>query len=282
MGQHPHCTLLTDATGWQRQNDPVGCRWWKGRVTVGQRAPTEVETTGGAAIARSIRALRSAIAGIGAAAAATSLTSLDAVAKELSKAERLRRRRQRERQEEREEEREQRLAERRRRDNDDDDDGVDDRLELIRARQAAMDRSSDSPRRVTAKQSANDEADAGTAGGGRQVRRQQAASDEASGADEVALRQVNPITSDDETDTGSETAQIRVGSGDTFASIDPETGTATAESNGVRAIAGPDGAFIEGAAVDTPPPLVPDDGADGNDDGDPTDDGGDNGGEPLS
>jgi hypothetical protein len=240
-------------------------------------------------ISRSARALRNTILGVGSAATVSSLAALDAVAKELTKAERRRRRQQREREDEREEEAEQRRAARRRRDNDDDDD--DDRLELLRERHAALlDRAADGGRRVSARQSTQDDTAGEISGGGRTGERQTVSTDEGTGGDRSVIETaqvLNPTDreTDTDTDTGSETAEIRVGSGDTFASIDPETGTATAESNGVRAIAGPDGAFIEGSPSDTPSPAAPSDDlgtGDGNDDGlDPSPAGGDNTGEDL-
>lgn len=259
---------------------------------MGQRTPTEAEPAARDRLAQSLRALRSALTGVGAAAAASSVTTLDALAKELSKAERRRRLRQRQREEEREEEREQRRAERRRQNDDDDDDqDQDTRLELIRARrEALLDRSPGSNRRATARQSADDSETDGVTGG-RQVRRQQVASDDDAqteddgrAEDEIVLTPPQTTDEDTGTATGSETAQIRVGSGDTFATIDPETGTATAESNGVRAIAGPDGAFIESTAGEPLTPTIPDDDlGDGNDDGEaPVDDGGNNGDDLLS
>jgi hypothetical protein len=252
-------------------------------------SPSDAETAKLSILSRSARSLRNAFLGISAAASASSQAAVDAVARELTKAERRRRRRQQEREDEREEEREQLRARRRRRDHDDDDDDGD-RIDGLRARHAALtERPSGSGRRVSAAQDADEDGPAGAADG-RQTRRQQADARDEADADETsvvdAAQVVDPsdVRTGDatDTDTGSETAEIRVGTSETWASIDPETGTATAASNGVRAIAGPEGAFIEGSPsgepvpTSAPPDDLPD--RDGNDDGldVPSPDGGDN------
>lgn len=234
-----------------------------------RKLPTDAPSAKDPLIARSPRSLGGAVTAVGAAAAASALASAETAAKELSRAERRRLRRERERERERDDDRENR----RQRDRDDDDDDSD-RMAALKAKYAAMsNRASDAPRQRTAQQSADENADIDSALIGRtRTRRQEAQDAEESTQAQFAVEPTQ-VFADEEPE--ADTAVIRVGSGDTYASIDPETGTATASSNGVTAIAGPDGASIEGTPGETP--VLPVDDlpiADGNDDG--TEDGGNN------
>lgn len=242
---------------------------------MGHLPPTEAKTAKNALIARSARSLRSAVTAVGGATVAATFAFAETAAKELTRAERRRRRRERER--ERDEERD----EHRKRDQDDDDDHSD-RMAALKARHAAPKDGAglESPRRRTAQQTAHEDAADDNAPVGRiRTQRQDATPGEESAARPVVL-ETDQVA--EETDPESDSSVVRVGSGDTFASIDSETGTATAESNGVRAIAGPDGAFIEGTPGGEPsttPTTPTDPTADGNDDG--TVDGGNNVDEEL-
>lgn len=242
---------------------------------MGHLPPTDAQTAKDSLIARSARSLRSAVTVVGGAAVASTLAFAETAAKELSRAERRRRHRERER--ERDEDRE----ERRKRNQDDDDDDSD-RMAALKAKHAALRDGVglESPRRRTARQTADeDAADDNTPVGRIRTQRQEATRADESTVQPVVL-EAEQVT--EETDTETDSTVLRVGSGDTFASIDSETGTATAESNGVTAIAGPDGAFIEGTPGGDPTtsPTTPEDpAADGNDDG--TVDGGNNVDEEL-
>jgi len=209
----------------------------------------------------SIRRLRAMLAVAGGAAATSSLSVVGSAAKESTDAERRQRQRDRERDDD--------VDGRKTRDRDDQDEGdTEDRFAVFRAQHAAlMERVTNPTRRTTALQSAadpdqrrsrNTESDASDDGLDRRRSRQDADRDANNDGDESAENragsiQIPQVAGYDPPETTGGNA-LRVGSGDTFASVDSETGTAIAESNGVRAIAGPDGAFIEGTPGGSPPP----------------------------
>lgn len=210
---------------------------------------------------RSIRRLRAMLTVAGGAAATSSLADAGSAAKELTSAERRQRQRDRERDDEDDG--------RKKRDRDDqDEDDTDDRFAALRAQHAAlMERVTNPTRRTTAQQSAEDpdarksretEPDDSDDGLDRRRARQDADRDAGNDGNESAENRTGSIQvpqvvdADPPATTGG--GALRVGSGDTFASVDAETGTAIAESNGVRAISGPDGAFIEGTPGGSSPP----------------------------
>ncbi|MDQ3694210.1 MAG: hypothetical protein M3464_11345 [Chloroflexota bacterium] len=217
---------------------------------------------------RSIRRLRAILSVVGGAATTSSLADAGSAAKELTNAERRQRQRDREPDDEDDS--------RKKRDRDDqDEDDTDDRFTVFRAQHAAlMERVTNPTRRTAAQQSADDsdeqrsrntKSDENDAGLDRRRSRQDADRDANNDGNEFAENRTGSIQVPQVVDTDPpETtggAALRVGSGDTFASVDAETGTAIAESNGVRAISGPDGAFIEGT-----PGGPPSNGGDNGDD----------------
>lgn len=276
---------------------------------MGQPSSTDARTTNETLLARSTQSLRRVASSLGGAAALSAIAAVETAARELSKAERLRRRRQREREEAREEREAEREERRRRRRDDDDDDGDDDdgdRISQIRAKHTALLNRNNGERQVNARQSADD-GDAETAAERRARRQAERDNDDGDDVETAAERRArrraerddadgDADNSDDEptvtetrqmapnlglsgssnSSSGSTAEEIRVGDSSTWASIDPNTGTATAFSNGVSAIAGPDGADIQGSpsssgtgtSVGRPSSSLDDSDLDGNDDGD--------------